>query len=188
MPDQSEITRLLIDFQRGANGAYDQLFPLVYDELKRIANLQLYREHQDITLSKTALVHEVYLKMVDQTQVSFSDRKHFYSIAARCMRQILVDHARKKTAQKRGGDQRDLTFIDELMKAHMQAKELIDLDGALDRLSELNSRLAEIVELRYFAGLTIEDTAEILEISPSTVKRDWAKARGWLYRELKHVD
>lgn len=185
MRDKSEITRLLIDFQQGANGAYDQLFPLVYDELRRIANMQLFREHKDITLSKTALVHEVYLKMVDQTQVGFNDRKHFYAIAARCMRQILVDHARKKTAQKRGGDKRDITYIDELMKAHLQAEELIDLDGALSRLAELNPRLAEIVEFRYFGGLTIEDTAEIMDISASTVKRDWAKARGWLYRELK---
>jgi len=184
MGDKSEITRLLLNIHDGSKDAYDRLFPLVYDELKRMANQQLYHERDDITLSGTALVHEVYLKLIDQTQIEWNDRKHFYAIATRCMRQILVDHARKKSAVKRGGDQQKVTYIDELMKVRYQAEQLIDLDEALRRLALLNERLSEVVEFRYFAGLTIEDTADIMGISPSTVKRDWSKARGWLYKEL----
>ncbi|MDR8391774.1 sigma-70 family RNA polymerase sigma factor [Aliifodinibius sp. S!AR15-10] len=185
MKTKSEVTKLLIEVRQGSKEAYEQLFPIVYDELKRIAYSNLQQERNDITLTETALVHEVYLKMVDQTKVKAENRNHFMAIAARCMRQILVDHARKKKAEKRGGDQQDITFIDGLLKVHQQSMEVIDLDNKLKELSKIDERLAEVVTLRFFGQMTVYATAEALGVSERTVKRDWAKARGWLYKELK---
>lgn len=162
-----------------------QLFKEIYGELKRLANFKLQKERKDITISKTGLVHEVYLKMIDQTKIEAKDRSHFLAIAARCMRQILVDHARKKTAEKRGGKQRDVTYIDELLKEYEQAGKVIDLDNKLKELARFDERLAKVVTLRFFGQMTVHAIAEALDISERTVKRDWAKARGWLYKELK---
>lgn len=182
---ESDITQLLIKLKNGQEEVYDQIYPLVYEKLKSIANMHMYNQG-DHTLSKTELVHEAYLKMIDQTKIDFSDRNHFLAIASKCMRQILIDYSRKKHAQKRGGKNKDLTYLDELFNAHTnQAKELIDIDEALTRLAQLNERLSKVVEMRFFGEMNIEETAGALNISESTVKRDWMKARGWLYKELK---
>ena len=182
---QKEITQLLLDLRTTGDKAYDELFPLVYDELKRLAYSKLQYESNDITLSETELVHEVYLKMIDQTKIKARDKNHFMAIAARCMRQILIDHARKKAADKRGGKQKDVTYIDKLLKVHHEAEELINLDNKLKELAELDDRMAEVVVLRFFGQMTVASTADVLNISKRTVKRDWAKARGWLYKEIK---
>lgn len=186
MREKSEVTGLLIKIRNGSQEAYEQLFPLVYSELKRLAYSKLQKERNNITYTETALVHEVYLKIVDQTSLNANDKDHFLAIAARSMRQILVDHARKKTAQKRGGDKQDLTYIDELMKARHEAEELINLDKELTKLAELDERMAQVVTLRFFGQMTVHSTAKALGISERTVKRDWSKARGWLYKELKN--
>lgn len=183
---KEEVTQLLVRLKSGENEVYEKLYPLIYDELKQLAHRHMKHQRADHTLSKTELVHEVYLKMIDQTTINFSDKSHFLAISSRCMRQILIDHARKKHAQKRGGKDKDLTYIDEIFSRQKKnAKELIDIDSALTELEQLNERLAKIVEMRFFGEMTIEDTAEALNISKSTVKRDWMKARGWLYKELK---
>ncbi|MCW9707189.1 sigma-70 family RNA polymerase sigma factor [Fodinibius salsisoli] len=179
------ITQLLVRLNDDED-IYDKLYPLIYNELKNLAYMHMSRQSPDHTLSKTELVHEAYLKMIDQTQIDFNDKSHFLGIASRCMRQILIDYARKKHAQKRGGDQKDLTYIDELFAAeNKKAQELINIDNALDELAKLNERLSKVVEMRFFGEMTIEETAQALDISESTVKRDWMKARGWLYKELK---
>lgn len=184
--EKSPVTQLLVRLKKGEDGIYDQLYPLIYQELRQIAYAQMGREVNDHTLSKTELVHETYLKMIDQSQIDFTDRSHFLAIASRCMRQILIDYARKKHAQKRGGQNRDLTYIDELFDAQKEkAQELIDIDNALDELASLNERLSKVVEMRFFGEMTIQETAEALDISQSTVKRDWMKARGWLYKKLR---
>mgnify|MGYP000011757008 CR=1 FL=1 len=185
MRNKSEVTRLLMEVKKGSEEAYEEFFPLVYKELKGLACSKLKGERNDITVSETELVHEVYLKMVDQTCIEANDKNHFLAIAARCMRQILVDHARKKKAEKRGGDQKEVTYIDKLLKARQESEEIINLDEKLDELAELDERMAEVVTLRYFGQMTIYQTAKALDVSERTVKRDWAKARGWLYKELK---
>lgn len=180
------VTKLLVRLNKDGEDVYDQLYPLIYEELKGLAYMHMNRQSNDHTLSKTELVHEAYLKMIDQTQIDFNDKSHFLGIASRCMRQILIDYARKKHAQKRGGKQKDVTYIDELFEAeNKKARELIEIDEALDELAKLNERLSKVVEMRFFGEMTIEETAEALDISESTVKRDWMKARGWLYKELK---
>jgi len=185
MKSKADITQLLIEVQDGSQEAYEELFPLVYTELKRIAFSKLHSERDDITITETELVHEVYLKMVDQTRIKATDKSHFMAIAARCMRQILVDHARKKNAKKRGGKQRDVTYIDELLKVRQESGKIIDLDEKLNELAQLDERMAQVVTLRFFGQMTVHSTAQALGISERTVKRDWAKARGWLYKELK---
>jgi len=182
---KKKFTQLLKDLRSHDNSSYDELFPLIYNELKKLANSKLQNERDEITLTETELVHEVYLKMVDQTQIEAKDKNHFMAIAARCMRQILIDHARKKNAEKRGGDQQEVTYIDELLKLHHEVEELIDLDQKIDELAKLDPRLADVVILRFFGQMTVAATADVLEVSERTVKRDWAKARGWLYKELK---
>lgn len=184
MEEVENVTQLLVSVSEGNQQAYNKLFPVVYSELKRIAGNQLRKEYDEITLSQTELVHEVYLKLIDQTKVNYNDRSHFYGIAARSMRQILVDYARKKKAQKRGGNQKDITFEEKYVNLAHHASQIIKLDELLDELGTLNERLAKIVELRFFAGLSIDDTAGVLNISPSTANRDWVKARGWLYHRL----
>ena len=186
MASSSEVTRLLIKLKKGEEQVYEQLYPLIYDELKQLAYAQMSRQSPDHTLSRTELVHETYLKMIDQSQINFNDKSHFLAIASRCMRQILIDYARKKHAQKRGGKKKELTYIDELFEAqNRKAEELINIDTALEELEKLNARLCKVVEMRFFGEMTIPQTAEVLDISESTVKRDWMKARGWLYNKLK---
>ncbi len=182
----SEVTQLLIRLGEGEKGIFDKLYPLIYDQLHQMAYAQMAKQRKDHTLSKTELVHEAYLKMIDQTQIGVTDRSHFLAIASRCMRQILIDHARKKQAEKRGGKNKDLTYIDGILNTQKQkAEEFINIDAALDELEKLNDRLARVVEMRFFGEMTIEQTAQALEVSESTVKRDWLKARGWLYNKLK---
>lgn len=183
--DKSEITQLLLKASKGKEDAYEKLFPLVYDELKRIARIQLNREYGNHTLSKTELVHEVYLKLIDQTRIDWKDRTHFYAISARSMRQILVDHARKKKAQKRGGDKTHVSLEEDEIDIRKHAEQIVELDELLKQLADLDERMAKTVELRFFGGMSIEETAEFLEISTSTVDRDWQKARGWLYQRLR---
>lgn len=182
---KSEVTKLLKSVGDSSDEAYDELFPLVYEQLRSLALSKLNREHSDITISKTELVHEAYIKMINQETVEFENRNHFMAIAARCMRQILIDHARKQKAQKRGGDQQKVTYIDELLKMEEQVNKLVDIDQKIKELSELNERLSKIVEMRFFGEMTMGTIADVLDLSERTVKRDWAKARGWLYKELK---
>lgn len=185
MNKKSSVSQLLIDLRHPNKEVYEELFPLIYQELKRIAYSKIQQEHNNISITGTELVHEVYMKMVDQTRIEAQDKNHFMAIAARCMRQILVDHARKRKAEKRGGDQENLTYIDQLLKAHRESEEIIDLDNKLEELSQLNERMADVVTLRFFGQMTVHATANALGVSKRTVKRDWAKARGWLYKELK---
>ncbi len=185
MRAKSETTQLLNELSKGSQTAYDELFPHVYNELKSLAYSKLDKEYKEVTFSETELVHEVYLKMIDQTRIKANDKNHFLAISARCMRQILVDHARKKKAEKRGGDRQDVTYIDELFKARHKEEQLIDLDKKLNELAQLDERMADVVTLRFFGQMTVSATADALGVSERTVKRDWAKARGWLYKEIK---
>ena len=185
MESSTDTSELLAKLSNGSQEAYDKLFTRVYDELKRLAHYKLEDEWDDIKLSETSLVHEVYLKMVGQQSLDPNNKSHFLAIAARCMRQILVDHARKKKADKRGGKKEDVPYIDELLKVQHEADEIIDLDEKLNELAALDQRLADVVTLRFFGRMTVHATAEALDVSERTVKRDWAKARGWLYKELK---
>jgi RNA polymerase sigma factor (TIGR02999 family) len=185
MNQAASITHLLKKAGKGDTSVYEQLMPKIYDQLKALAYNNLAKEYRNHTYSKTELVHEAYLKLIKYDHIDWKNRVHFYAIASKCMRQILIDHARKKIAEKRGGDQHELTFVDTYMKEKEQASELIDLDSALKELEALDERMAQIVEYRYFGEMNIEDTAEAMDLSPSTVKREWAKARGWLYKRLK---
>lgn len=161
------------------------LLPVVYDELKRMAASHLRRERSDHTLQATALVHELYVRLVDQTALTWENRAHFFGIAAQAMRQILVDHARSRAAVKRGGDQRKVT-LDDLLSGGAAAgsPDLLDINDALDRLTTLDPDQGRIVELRFFGGLTVEEVAEVMDISPTTVKREWRTAKAWLHRRL----
>lgn len=170
----------------GEDEIYDKLYPHIYEELRQLAYAHMRRQSPDHTLSKTELVHEVYLKMIDQTQIDFNDKSHFLAISSRCMRQILIDYARKKHAKKRGGKEKEKTFIDELFEnPRHKAEELINIDSVLNELAELNERLAKVVEMRFFGEMTVDEIAKAIDVSESTVKRDWMKARGWLYKKLK---
>lgn len=186
MGDNKDHTRLLINLREEKNMSDKVLFPVIYDNLKGLAYSKLQNESEDITLSKTDLVHEVYLKMIDQTSIEAEDKNHFLAIAARCMRQILVDHARKKKAEKRGGNQRDVTYIDQLLKVYEESGKVIELDDKIRELEGMDERLAKVVTLRFFGQMSVYATAEVLGVSERTVERDWAKARGWLYKELKN--
>lgn len=185
MERKNKITRWLIQISNGSDEAYNKLFPLVYNQLRDIAHRQITHEPDGHIWSKTDLVHEVYLKLIDQDKLDLNSRTHFFAIAARSMRQILIDHARKKKRLKRGGDVNKVTFIDEIMTVEHQAEELLQIDEALNRLTKFDRRLAKIVELHYFGEMNFEDIAQIMDLSSRTVYRDWAKARGWLYKELK---
>lgn len=182
-----EITDLLLQLRDGP-GAMDRLFPLVYDQLRRIAHRQLQAEPEGHTLGTTGLVHEVYLKLVDQTRVEWQDRGHFFRVSSMAMRRILVDYARRHRALRRGGglDQVALDEADEAVEASIyeRGERLLALDDALERLAGVDQRLSEVVECRYFGGLTDEETAEALGVSSRTVQRAWTKAKGWLYLEL----
>jgi RNA polymerase sigma factor (TIGR02999 family) len=161
----------------------DRLFDAVYGELRRIASRQLQGERPGHTLGTTGVVHETYLKLADQTRVQWQDRSHFYKVAAVAMRRILVDYARRHRAKRRGGEAQQVTLDDNATPAQ-RGETLLALDEALERLTRLNPRLGQVVECRYFGGLTEQETAEALGVTLRTVQRDWAKARGWLYLEL----
>lgn len=177
------VTELLVRWQGGDQSALENLLPLVYNELRRLARHYLASERSDHTLQSTALVHEAYLRLVDQSPLRIGSRAQFFGIAARLMRQILVDHARAKQASKRGGGWR-ITLDESSLLSEQKDLDLIALDNALNELARLDAQQARIVELRFFAGLSIEDTSHVLAISPATVKRNWVNARMWLQREL----
>lgn len=181
----AEVTALLGELAKGNADAGPKLIPLVYDELRRMADRYMRRERSDHTLQTTALVHEAYLKLVDQHSVTWQNRAHFFGVAAQVMRRVLVDHARGHIREKRGGGVVPVSLDEAMVISPERSEEFLELDGALDRLAALDSRQAKIVELRFFGGLTVEETAEILGISPKTVKRDWAVAKAWLHGELK---
>lgn len=178
------ITRLLIRWRDGDREALDTLMPIVYAELRRLAQHYLSRERGDHTLQSTALVHEAYLRLAGQNPPYWENRAHFFGIAAHIMRQILVEHARAKNTAKRGGGVCRITLDEALEIQQKSDVDVIALDAALDRLSDLDPQQSRIVEMRFFAGLSIEDTAEVIGISPATVKRDWTSARAWLHREI----
>ena len=168
----------------GSQPAWDELFPLVYAELRRIAAREMRREKPGRTLQTTALVHEAYLRLLKDASLSFENRAHFLGIAARAMREILIEHARARAARKRGGGAERLTLDDLLAPVPSPSIDVLALDEALQRLARLDERHARVVELRYFGGLTVEETAAALGLSPATVKRAWTLSRAWLYREL----
>ncbi len=184
MDETHDVTRILQDAGRGSQDAMNQVVPLIYEELRRIAGSQLSRERADHTLSTTALVHEAYFKLVDIDRVEWQDRAHFFAVAARQMRRILIDHARTKGREKRGGDA-ILVPLDEAAELPgLDAESLIMLDQALEKLEKLNERQCRVVECRCFVGLSVEETAAALDTSTTTVKRDWAFARAWLNQQL----
>lgn len=178
------MTQLLRAFSGGDEAALNDLVPLVYDSLRRVAQKQLRGERRDHTLSSTALVHEAYLELARLGDIEWEDRRHFFAAAAQTMRHILVDHAVRRNAQKRGGDRQRIPFDKVILSSEENLDDLLALNQALSRLEEFDERLVRIVECRYFAGLTIEDTARALDISEATVSRDWTRARAWLNREL----
>ena len=190
-PEQKDIDAALSMLQRDAPGALDGLVPVVYGELRRIAHRQLNAEAGGHTLSTTALVHETYLKLKDQVRTEWVNREQFFAIAARVMRRILVDYARKHWAQRRGGRDRHSVALEEADEAGLlavaeRASELLELDAALERLSAMDARLGQVVECRFFGGMSEGETARALGVSERTVSRDWAMARGWLHDELSH--
>jgi RNA polymerase sigma-70 factor (ECF subfamily) len=180
-----DVTALLSESARGNREAAEKLIPLVYDELKRLARSYLRGERPDHTLQATALVHEAYLKLVKQRAMDWQSRTHFLGIAAHLMRRILIDHARGHVRKKRGGVKDVLPLDEAVVFSPEHSEELVKLDEALERLAKLDARQSRIVELRYFGGLTVEETAELLGISPKTVKRDWSVAKVWLHAELR---
>jgi RNA polymerase sigma factor (TIGR02999 family) len=185
MTEQTTVTDILVEMRGGNVEPLNRLIPLVYGELRRIAHRELSRERDEHTLGTTGLVNEAYLKLVDQTRVQWSDRAQFFGVAAGIMRRILVDYARKHRAAKRGGDAPLVPLLEDLVAAESRAEELVILDEALNRLAELDPRLSRVVECRYFGGLTDDETAEVLGVTSRTVRRDWVKAKGWLYQEMQ---
>ena len=180
----NQVTELLFRWRRGDQSALDALVPLVYSELRRIANHYLQAERPDHTLQSTALVHEAYVRLAEQDLPQWQNRAHFFAVAAQLMRQILVDHARSHRASKRGGNVYKMPLDEAEQEPLAVDVDIIALDDALKSLGEMDSQQSRVVELKFFGGLSIEDTAEVLGISASTVKRDWITARAWLYREL----
>jgi RNA polymerase sigma-70 factor, ECF subfamily len=185
MSESQEVTLLLSALTRGDDGASSKLIPVVYDELRRLAGSYMRRERVDHTLQATALVHEAYLKLIEQRSVNWQSRAHFFGVAAQLMRRILIDHARGHSRQKRGGEQKKVSLDEALIFSEQQADELLAVDDSLNLLAKIDPRQAKIVELRFFGGLSVEETAEVLGVSPKTVKRDWSVAKAWLYADLK---
>jgi len=180
----NQVTELLVRWRDGDKAALDALMPLVYSELRRIANRYLQGERSDHTLQSTALVHEAYVRMTNQQLPQWQNRAHFFAVAAQLMRQILVDHARTHRASKRGGDVYKLALEDAEEQRQPVDVDVVALDDALKTLAAMDSQQSRVVELKFFGGLSNEDTAEVLGVSTSTVKRDWTTARAWLFREL----
>lgn len=181
---ENDLTELLIAWSEGDPAAMVELMPRVYDELHRMAERQMRSERRNHTLQPTALIHEAYLQLIDQ-RVSWKSRAHFYAIAAKCMRRIVLKHARRRAAAKRGGDALMVSLDEALIVGRARPADLLDLDRALERLEELDSRQAQVVELRFYGGYTAEEIARILEVSESTVSREWRSAQAWLTSELE---
>ncbi len=184
MDHTTDVTLLLADVRRGDQNALDRLLPHVYAELHRIAGRYMRRERGDHTLQATALVNEAYVRLVDQREKNWQNRAHFFAVAAQIMRRILVDHARSHGYAKRGGGARKLPLDDGLVVARERSSEMIALDDAMKALADFDARKAQVVELKYFGGLTFEEIAEVLSVSLITAKRDWTMARSWLQREM----
>jgi len=180
-----EVTRLLLAWNAGDQAALEKLMPLVYGELRQLAERHFRKERRGHTLQPTAVVHEAYFRLIDQTRVTWKNRGHFLAIASQAMRRILIDHARGRDAEKRGGEVEKVT-LDVAIASPEPSREvdILALDEALDRLKALDGTQAQIVELRFFGGLTIEETADVMETSPSSIKRDFRSAKAWLFREL----
>lgn len=183
--EKKEITELLLDWRNGDQMALDQLIPMVHNELRRMARNYMRRQNPGHTLQTTALVNEAFLRLVDSNRVNWQDRNHFYAVSAQLMRRILVDSARRRNSLKRGGDQIMVTLDDNADVAVERQEDVLALDEAMSRLAELNQRQSQIVEMRYFGGLSEQEIADILGVSSRTIRRDWNLARAWLYRELK---
>jgi RNA polymerase sigma factor (TIGR02999 family) len=179
-----DVTQFLLAWNKGDQRALDNLIPIVYAELRRLAQYHMKLEAPGHTLQATALVNEAYLRLVDQTRVNWQNRAHFFGAAAQIIRRILVDHARSRHRLKRGGSAVKITLYDEILATEGVELDIVALDQSLTELAKLDQQQERIIELRFFAGLSIKDTAEALNISPATVKRDWATARAWLYREM----
>ena len=182
-----QVTQLLMDWSNGNRDALERLTPLVYGELKRLAARYLRRERPGHTLQSTALVHEAFLRLIDQRNVRWQNRAHFFGVAAQMIRRILVDHARARQTAKRGADAPKLSLDEAIALPEKREVDIISLDDALEALTKIDPQQARIVELRFFTGLTVDETAEVLGISPATVKRDWVTAKAWLYRDLSRV-
>ena len=180
----NDVTQLLVAWGNGDSAARDALMPLVHDELRRLAHRYMGRERAHHTLQTSALVNEAYLRLIDQKDVKWQNRAHFYGIAAQMMRRILVDYARKRGFLKRGGDFRAVPLEEAMIVSPERAAEVVALDDALNSLAQLDVRKSKIIELRFFGGLSIEETAEVLGVSPGTVMRDWTFAKAWLRREI----
>ena len=185
MEQPENVTLLLAEVRKGNPEAEGKLIPLVYDELRKLAGSYMRRERENHTLQATALVHEAYLKLVRQDVPDWQSRAHFFGIAAQLMRQVLVDHARGHTRKKRGGGQEMVVFDDALALTPEKSLEVMKIDESLQRLTKLDPRQSKIVELRFFGGLTVEETADVLGISPKTVKREWSLAKAWLHGDLR---
>lgn len=184
-----DVTHILQEWSAGTNNAHERLMPLVYAELRRLARHYLRKERSGHTLQPTALVHEAYLKLIDQTRVSWQNRAHFYGVAAQLMRRILVDHARAAAAEKRGGDATRFTLDEARLQLRQQKSvDLIALDEVLQRLAKIDARKSRVVEMRFFGGLREDEIAECLGVSTKTVTRDWQMAKLWLYSELAATD
>jgi RNA polymerase sigma-70 factor, ECF subfamily len=184
---QHEVTQLLADWSQGDRAALDKLTPLVYDELHRLAHHYMEGQRSDHTLQTTALVSEAYLRLADQKRPNFTNRSHFFAVAAKAMRQILVNHAKAAQRQKRGGGAAKLELDEAALVLPEQPRAILDLNDALEKLAILDSRKAQVIELRYFGGLKQDEIAEVLKISTITVRRDWVFAKAWLYNELRHA-
>ncbi|HEU0208492.1 MAG TPA: sigma-70 family RNA polymerase sigma factor [Candidatus Udaeobacter sp.] len=187
MDDAHEVTQLLADWSEGDQAALEKLTPVVYEELRRLAHRYMHGQRPDHTLQTTALANEAYLRLVDQSRPSFQNRAHFFAVAAKAMRQILLNHARDQQRQKRGGGASKVELDTTALVSPEQTKTVLDVDEALERLALLDERKARIVELKYFGGLQEEEIASVLKVSPVTVRRDWRFARAWLYTELRKV-
>jgi RNA polymerase sigma factor (TIGR02999 family) len=180
------VTQLLIDWSRGDQAALDSLMPLVYQELRRLAHCYMRRERVGHTLQTTALINEAYLRLVEQQHVQWHNRAHFFAISAQLMRRILVDHARSHARAKRGGGVLKMSLDEALVPSQKRAAELVALDDALQSLATVDLRKSQVVELRFFGGLSVEETAEVLKVTPMTVTRDWKTAKAWLHREMSN--
>jgi len=183
-PAPTDVTQLLVAWGDGDAAALDELMPLVYEELRRLAQQYMSRERADHTLQTSALVNEAYLRLIDQKDVHWQNRAHFFGIAAQMMRRILVDYARQRRYAKRGGDARQVPLDEAMIVSEERTAEVVALDDALKSLAEIDPRKSQIVEMRFFGGLSIEETAEVLKVSPGTIMREWTLAKAWLRREM----
>jgi RNA polymerase sigma factor (TIGR02999 family) len=184
-PSPEEVTRLLLDWGNGNAGALEKLTPLVHEELRRLAHQHMNRERRDHTLQTSALINEAYLRLTQQRNMQWQNRAQFFSIASRLMRRVLIDYARARHYQKRGGGAIQVSLSEAAYVSQDRAQELLALDEALNSLAAFDERKSRVVEMRFFGGMSVEETAVALDVSPNTVKRDWGTAKAWLYRQIK---